>query len=605
MTTVALAPVARQLFLNPSTGAPASGFRLFVYEAGTTTKTTTYVDSSGTTPNTDPIILDSLGECDIWLVPGTAYKFVFSPPTDTDPPTNAIWTVDGISIASGGATSGASTFSFLTTTDLLSAFAAPISLPDGATATTTGRTAEGIGGATFYYNASDTSTVDNGGTVRVDGAGRRWYALGTIVAPELFGAVGNGTTDDTAAFTAAMTVLSALGGSTLFGRPTTYVVNNLPLQNGVVIQGAAYWTGNLPNGINGTTFKSTVSGYTITSAARATAIRNVNFQGPGAGTTCGGIHYTSGDTNLVEACFFNNYSGSAILEASSVVGNYYNNLKAQNCLLGGASLVAFTGVFDLSGTDQFCYGFEATTSQASLFSASQFAAAIRANGTNGFYTSCLGELSDCGWVVSGSQNRLTNCRGDLNFGAGFNVTGGKNSFSSGLALNNSQDTTNTYDGWAVSGVLNTFAACRADSLTSAKHRYGFNDTVNSDSTKNFYDSTCISINAVTQQYINQSRGSVFTDKMGPAVLLTVNSATPSVDGYSCYFTTNTSATSITTFSLGLFGQALDIFIADANTSFVNGSTLKTATGSTETPSSGQKAIFKNRAGIWYQMTAFV
>lgn len=100
MTTV-LAPVARQLFLNPSNGAPASGFKLFTYAAGTTTKLATYTDASGGTPNTNPIIMDSLGECGLWLTPGLAYKFVFSPPTDTDPPTNPIWTVDNITWTGG------------------------------------------------------------------------------------------------------------------------------------------------------------------------------------------------------------------------------------------------------------------------------------------------------------------------------------------------------------------------------------------------------------------------------------------------------------------------------------------------------------------------
>lgn len=103
MTTVALTPTPRQLFLNPSNGAPAAGFKVFTYQAGTTTKQTTYVDSTGTTPNVNPIILDSLGEADIWLDITKSYKIVFANPNDTDPPTNPIWTRDNINI-SGGST---------------------------------------------------------------------------------------------------------------------------------------------------------------------------------------------------------------------------------------------------------------------------------------------------------------------------------------------------------------------------------------------------------------------------------------------------------------------------------------------------------------------
>lgn len=100
--TVVLSPLARQLFLNPSNGAPASGFLIFTYAAGTTTKQNTYTSSTGLTPNTNPVILDTLGEADIWLTAGLSYKFVFSYPTDTDPPTNPIWTVDNILATGGG-----------------------------------------------------------------------------------------------------------------------------------------------------------------------------------------------------------------------------------------------------------------------------------------------------------------------------------------------------------------------------------------------------------------------------------------------------------------------------------------------------------------------
>jgi hypothetical protein len=98
---VALAPVPRQLFLAPSTGEPAAGYKIYTYAAGTTTKTQTYTDATGQTPNLNPIILDSLGEADIWLLQDAAYKLVFAPATDTDPPTNAIWTRDNITVSGG------------------------------------------------------------------------------------------------------------------------------------------------------------------------------------------------------------------------------------------------------------------------------------------------------------------------------------------------------------------------------------------------------------------------------------------------------------------------------------------------------------------------
>ncbi len=91
-----LTPTAVQQFFDDN-GEPLVGGKLFTYAAGTTTKTNTFTDENGGTANTNPIILDARGEANVWLSLGVAYKFVLSPATDTDPPTNPIWTVDEIS----------------------------------------------------------------------------------------------------------------------------------------------------------------------------------------------------------------------------------------------------------------------------------------------------------------------------------------------------------------------------------------------------------------------------------------------------------------------------------------------------------------------------
>jgi len=91
--TVFVSPTPKQKFFDNS-GAPLAGGKLFIYGAGTTTKVNSYTDSTGGTPNVNPIILDSRGEANVWLAPGTAYKYTLSPSTDTDPPTNPIYTVD-------------------------------------------------------------------------------------------------------------------------------------------------------------------------------------------------------------------------------------------------------------------------------------------------------------------------------------------------------------------------------------------------------------------------------------------------------------------------------------------------------------------------------
>ncbi|MES1989275.1 MAG: hypothetical protein V4440_14820 [Pseudomonadota bacterium] len=76
----------------------ATGAKVFTYAAGSSTKQATYTDITGTTPQANPIILNSRGEpaSPIWLTEGLSYKFVFAPSTDSDPPTSPIRTVDNV-----------------------------------------------------------------------------------------------------------------------------------------------------------------------------------------------------------------------------------------------------------------------------------------------------------------------------------------------------------------------------------------------------------------------------------------------------------------------------------------------------------------------------
>lgn len=154
-TAVTIAPSAKQRFFD-SNGVPLAGGLLFTYSAGTTTKLVTYTDSTGATPNTDPIVLDSQGYANVWMATTSAYKFTLSPSTDTDPPSNPIWTVDNLTSvtiptlwATGGGTADAITATYspanTTLTDGLllgvrataaNATTTPTFSPDGLTAHT-------------------------------------------------------------------------------------------------------------------------------------------------------------------------------------------------------------------------------------------------------------------------------------------------------------------------------------------------------------------------------------------------------------------------------------------------------------------------------------
>lgn len=98
-----LNPFSGRQFIDAS-GTPYSGAKLFIYQAGTSTKITTYKDSAGASSHTNPIVLNSKGEpADgagasqaIWHSGLYSVKLVLAPSNDTDPPTSSISTWDNI-----------------------------------------------------------------------------------------------------------------------------------------------------------------------------------------------------------------------------------------------------------------------------------------------------------------------------------------------------------------------------------------------------------------------------------------------------------------------------------------------------------------------------
>lgn len=94
MPAVNLPPCGKLQFFD-NNGNPLVGGKLYTYAAGTSTPLATYTDSTGATPNANPIILDSRGEAVAWLAL-SPYKWVLKDALD-----NLIWTVDNIETAEG------------------------------------------------------------------------------------------------------------------------------------------------------------------------------------------------------------------------------------------------------------------------------------------------------------------------------------------------------------------------------------------------------------------------------------------------------------------------------------------------------------------------
>ncbi len=75
MATTVLAPYLKTRWVDGA-GNPLYLGTINTYAAGTLTPIATYKDSTGGSTNTNPIVLNARGECDLWLTPNVAYKFI-------------------------------------------------------------------------------------------------------------------------------------------------------------------------------------------------------------------------------------------------------------------------------------------------------------------------------------------------------------------------------------------------------------------------------------------------------------------------------------------------------------------------------------------------
>jgi len=165
MTTVTSSYVPVWRFADNNNN-PLVGGKVYTYYAGTTTPAATYTDATGSTPLTNPIILNARGEtanasgasCSVWFSTTIAYKIVVQ-----DSSGNLIWTVDNYTIPSQAysaayadtftATAGQTVFTLTGTVGSQSAL--DVSL-DGATL---------VNGVDFTWTSPSTLTLTVGAKV--------------------------------------------------------------------------------------------------------------------------------------------------------------------------------------------------------------------------------------------------------------------------------------------------------------------------------------------------------------------------------------------------------------------------------------------------------
>ena len=147
-----LTPSPKQQIFG-SDGLPLVGGKIYTYAGGTSTPIATYTDFGAGTANTNPIILDSLGQANIWLINTTSYKFIVKDANDV-----LLYTVDNISIPLD-----------------LNSFGAPPPIGDVTPNTGAFTTLSAIGAVTFG------STLTVAGQLTLNNTGAAKLSVGTTV----------------------------------------------------------------------------------------------------------------------------------------------------------------------------------------------------------------------------------------------------------------------------------------------------------------------------------------------------------------------------------------------------------------------------------------
>lgn len=235
MAYAPLTKIPQQFFDN--LGNPLVSGTLYAYLAGTSTPTNMFSDNAGTVAGTS-VVLDSRGEPTtfklIWLNTAVIYKFVLKDSTGT-----TIWTIDNISGDDGTGNTASSVFDqqtltatagqtlftlgyeYVTGTNAMAVYKNGSRLITGTDFTETSSTSvtltmAAIAGDEYtFIGGQDVSSSFSGTNVSFiqSGTGAVTRSVQTklreTVSVKDFGAVGDGTTDDTAAMNAAAAAAGA------------------------------------------------------------------------------------------------------------------------------------------------------------------------------------------------------------------------------------------------------------------------------------------------------------------------------------------------------------------------------------------------------------
>lgn len=216
-----LSPLLKPRFFVNATNKPLVGGKLYTYLAETTTPATTYSNDTGT-PNTNPIILDANGECNLYLNDDISYRLILKDANDV-----TYFDRDRVSSIGGG------DYKVLTF-DTIADLRLKIGSEKEPVAQTSGYYAAGDGGGNSFYWDGTSGATDNSATIIkptfVSGSGR-WLAVNTsIVTLRQCGAKGDGITIDDAAWS----VFCNLSSDGIIEAGTYKITQHVTISSGVL-----------------------------------------------------------------------------------------------------------------------------------------------------------------------------------------------------------------------------------------------------------------------------------------------------------------------------------------------------------------------------------
>jgi len=379
--------------------------------------------------------------------------------------------------------------------------------------------------------------ADSGGQLQcLNGEGQS--CLQQVVSVLSCGAVGDGITDDSAAFQRCANQLAA--GGVLFVPKTApgsyYKACDVGLFSNTLVMGdhttyAAYsGTYDGPQVYCG-------SASPIFKQAQGTAVgigvRNLYLRGDPA-VDGKGVYLANCSFCYVEENWMVEFGNRALHWSAGATGWVQHNVASGMFISSGRS--GYMGVFDLGVTDliglndnevagPFCVPFNSGNCYGPDHIVDGYVACYLLSGGKVAAKGNKAEFCEQGVVVSGAYAQMSETQSEYNGANGYVISNGSGVMIGNFSFSNGQFTDGTYDGFVVTGGHTLFTGNRCMGLSgdTRKQRYCFNDSSNDSSATNLsnrYDITNSAYN-ITAQIFNISGG---TKKLSPIVYQLSNGA---------------------------------------------------------------------------------